>query len=278
MAGFSSTADYVDAHEAGQTFYSAWRKVPAQATVAGIWTDLSMALVSDTLNGNAGLRHGGNVAPKQKHLHRFMAMTATATALPLYTIVLDYLLYYPFVDMGVSEDQPMNDGVPAPVGLPRYTDGKGVEIMPVITNSPSAPTGLTFTLDYVNQDGVAKTTPSNSFGGGTTAGSLATTDRAVANAPGPFVTLAAGDTGVQSITAFRMTGSLDVGLISLVLVKPLAQHSLRGIDAPVEVDYMTDFPVLPKIEDGAYLNMITCPTASLAGTAIIGDISTVWSN
>lgn len=289
MAGFSSTADYVDAHEAGQTFYSAWRKVPSQATAAGIWTDLSMSpgnplpnyyasapLVSDTLSGTMGLRHGTNVSPATKYLHRFMSMTATATALPLYTLLLDYLMYYPFVDMGLNEDQPTNVGVVNPVTLPRYTDGEGVRIMVVITNPPSAPTGLPFTIDYVNQDGVSKTTPTNVFGAGVTAGSLATTDRAIAGLSGPFVTLASGDTGVRSITAFRMTGGLDSGLVSLVLVKPLATHSLRGIDAPVENDYMADFPVLPKIEDGAYLNMITCPNASLSGTVVLGDIQTVW--
>jgi len=201
-----------------------------------------------------------------------MALSGGSAALPLYSVLLDYLLYYPFIDMGITEDQPMNDAVP----LPRYADGEGVRIMAVITNPPSAPIGLTFTIDYVNQAGESKTTPTNSFGIGTTSGSLATTDRAVANLSGPFVRLASGDS-VRSITAFRMTGALDVGLLALVLVKPIATHSLRSIDAPVEVDYLTAGSVLPEIEDGAYLNLITCPSASLVGTAIVGDITTVWS-
>lgn len=286
MAGFSSTADYVDAHESGQTFYTSWRKSPSQATSQGIWVDLSMSpgnpipnyyasspLVADTLTSGLGLLHGGAVSPQTKHLQRFMAMTATATALPLYTILQDYLLYYPFVDMGTNDDQTMTNTTT----LPRYTDGEGVEIMAVITNSPSAPTGLTFTVDYVNQDGAAKTTPVNAFGAGLTTGSIATTDRAVASTRGQYLLLASGDTGVQSITAFRMTAGLDVGLLALVLVKPLATHILRGIDAPVERDYLTDFPILPRIEDGAYLNMITCPSGTLAATAIFGDLQTVWS-
>jgi hypothetical protein len=74
-----------------------------------------------------------------------------------------------------------------------------------------------------------------------------------------------------------MVSGVDVGLFALVLVKPLAQMSIRGIDAPVEVSYLTDFGQLPVIEDDAYLNFIACPAGSLAATAIHGDITTVWS-
>lgn len=290
MAGFSSVGEYADAHALGQTFYSTWRKSPSQATVAGIWTDLSMApgnpvpnyyasapLVSDVLDGRLGIRHGGAVSPQSKYLHRLTMLANSGTGLPLFSILLDYLLYYPFVDMGTNDDQPMNVGVLNPVSLPRYSDGEGVQIMAVITNSPAAPTGLPFTVDYVNQDGEAKTTPTNVFGAGVTSGSLGTTAPGTAGVLGPFLALAPGDTGVREITTFRMTGALDVGLICLALVKPLATHSLREVTAPVEVDYLTASGTLPKIEDGAFLNFITCPQASLAATAIHGDITTVWS-
>jgi len=62
-----------------------------------------------------------------------------------------------------------------------------------------------------------------------------------------------------------------------VLVKPLAQLQLRGIDAPVEVNYLTDFGQLPTITDDAYLNFLACPAGSLAATALHGDITVVWN-
>jgi len=69
----------------------------------------------------------------------------------------------------------------------------------------------------------------------------------------------------------------DVGLFALVLVKPLAQLQLRGIDAPVEVNYFTDFGQLPTIVDDAYLNFLACPSGSLAATPLHGDITVVWN-
>ena len=286
MPGFGRHGALADAIEQGQSFYGSWRKSPSQATTIGIWNDLSMApgnpfpnyyasspLVAATLNGDEGIRHGGSVSPMTKHLKSLMMLTATATALPLTAILADYLLYYPFVDMGTSDPQAMTNVVT----LPRYADGKGVQIMAVITNPPGAPSGLTFTIDYIDQDGNAKTTPANTFGSGVVTGTLATTDRAVPGTSGPFVQLAAGSTGVRSITGFTMTGALDVGLLSLVLVKPLAMHGIRGNNAPVERDYLIDYPSLPRIIDGAFLGLIACPSGALNATAIHGDITTVWN-
>ena len=107
-------------------------------------------------------------------------------------------------------------------------------------------------------------------------GSIVTSDRANANARGPFLPLQVGDTGVRTIDTVTMHGA-DVGLFSLVLVKPLAQLQLRGIDAPVEVDYFTQFGQLPRIHDDAYLNFLACPSGSLAATTLHGDITVVWN-
>ena len=106
-------------------------------------------------------------------------------------------------------------------------------------------------------------------------GSVVSSDRAVNGASGPFMPLQIGDSGVQSIQSVTMPGN-DVGLFSLVLVKPLAQLSIRGIDAPVEVSYVKDFMVLPQIYDDAYLSAICLPQGSLSGASIFGSIKTVF--
>lgn len=41
-----------------------------------------------------------------------------------------------------------------------------------------------------------------------------------------------GDNGVRFIESATFGGTGDIGLVALVLVKPLASLSLRGIDAP----------------------------------------------
>jgi hypothetical protein len=138
--------------------------------------------------------------------------------------------------------------------------------------------GQTFQVTYTNQDGT--TGRLSSVVKQTTAaanGNVVTSDRAVVDCSGPFIPLQAGDTGVRAIESVQMISGPDVGLFALVLVKPLAQAQIRGIDAPVEVNYLTDHGQLPVIEDDAYLNLICCPAGSLAATAIHGDITTVWS-
>jgi hypothetical protein len=232
---------------------------------------VSVALSQST---DGGLFHGGNIAPKSKHLARFMAMTpASATPLPMPMILLDYLLFYPFIDEGTTDPQALTNSVP----LPRYSTGAGVQMMAV---SVAGRTGLqTFRVTYTNSAGVAGrlsaivTQNNNSVNG-----SIVTSHPTLAGAFGPFIPLQAGDTGVQSIDSVQMISGVDVGLFTLVLVKPLAQASIRGIDAPVEVNYFTDLGQLPIIVDNAYLNLICCPQGTLLSSPIHGDITTVWSN
>lgn len=283
---FNNLKELVDAEVDGQSWYTTWRKSPSQVTTIGIWFDLSMSPGSPvpqyyaaspliaapmSYSDEQGLNHGRNVAPATKHLKRVTVMTSTATALPMPMMVCDYLLYYPFIDEGTTDEQALDNTL----GLTRYTDGEGVQIMAVSVAGRTG--GQSFFVNYTNQDGVSgrisQTVIQNAV---SVNGSIVTSDRAVANARGPFIPLQAGDTGVRSIESVTMLGA-DVGLFSLVLVKPLAQLSLRGIDAPVEADYFTMFGQLPTIEDDAYLNFLACPSGSLAATALHGDLTVVWN-
>lgn len=287
MGGFANVSRYAAAVEAGRSTLFTWRKSPSQATTIGVWNDLSMSpgnpvpnyyasspLVAAVLDGREGMMHGAAQPSGTKHLARIMAMTGVATALPMRMMLLDYLLYYPFVDMGTTDPQAFDNTVT----LPRYEDGEGVRAMLVLTNPPSAPSNLTFTASYTNQDGTSGRTASGSFGSGTVTGTIGTTDRTKTGASAsPFLLLAGADTGIRSVDSFSMVSGTDVGLFALVLVKPLAYLTLRGIDAPVEIDYLTDFPSLPRIVDGAYLNFTVCPSGSLAATPIHGTLETVWS-
>lgn len=285
--GFGSVATLAAAVEDGKGTYATWRKSPSQTTTIGVWFDLSMspgnpvpqyyaatplraqALAQST---DGGLFHGGAVAPMTKHLKRLTTLTATATALPMPMIVADYLLFYPFVDEGTTDPQALDNAT----ALPRWPTGAGVQMMAVSVAGRTG--GQTFQVTYTNSAGVAgrltQVVAQNSV---SVNGSIVTSDRAVAGARGPWLPLQAGDTGVRSVQSVQMISGTDVGLFALVLARPLAQASLRGIGAPVENDYLLDFGQLPVIADDAYLNILACPSGSLAATALHGDIQTVWS-
>lgn len=72
-------------------------------------------------------------------------------------------------------------------------------------------------------------------------------------------------------------GAGDVGLITLVLVKPLAYHTLYDITAPAERDFAIDFPSLPRVYDDAYLNFICHPVGTLASAQITGLAEFIWN-
>lgn len=291
MAGFRNLRELTDAQDAGQYLYASWRKQPTQATGAGVWFDLSMSPGNPAPNyyigspnvftplkqsTDGGLRHGGNVNAlgKKKFLRKLMAQTVTGTAAPLSMRMMDYIGFYPFIDESVLDEQFMDNTV-APT---RYADGRGVQLMPVVVAGQTG--GQPFTVNYTNSDGVTgrvtqTAVMSTQFVNGTVLHSV----QANAGYPnnGPFLTLQAGDSGVQSVQSVTIGGIGDVGLFALVLVKPLASFSLYGIDAPTEVDYWQDMASMPEILDDAYLNLVALPNGTLSGAPINGILETTFN-
>lgn len=285
--GFANLKSVVDAESGGQGRLSSWRKSPTQTTVAGVWFDLSMSPGNPVPNyyigtpgsfvplkqsTDGGLFHGGNVAPAKKILRQFTALTLTATATPLPIILCDYLGHYPFIDESVTDEQFLDNTQ----GISRWVGDKGIQLMPVVVAGQTG--GQTFTVKYTNQDGVSgRVTQTHLMTTQSVNGTILCSARAANNSRGPFMALQGGDTGVSYVESVTFGGTGDIGLMALVLVKPLASFSIRGIDAPCEADYIEDCPSLPVIPDDAYLNMICLPSGTLSGAAIHGLIETCWN-
>lgn len=283
--GLTAVWDVAEAHVAGRVHTCHFRKVPSQASTAGWWVDLSMAagnpvanyyaaapLAAKTLDGFDGIFHGAAKAPGSKHLVSLGLMTPTAALVGQFTLC-DYLLYYPFVDGDAAGDvQPMDNTT----ALPRYGGGDGVQVMAVAV-TPTAGGG-TFTFDYINQSGVARTSPVQVVN--TTASSisnLATSQQGVAGGVGgPFLGLASGDSGVRSITSVTFTAPAG-GLFALVLVKPLVDLAVREVNTAVEVPLLVARPDAPQVLDGAFLGLIVNCAGSVAAGILTGYAQFVWS-
>jgi hypothetical protein len=285
--------DAVDAENNGQTFYSAWRKTPTQTTGAGIWFDLSMSPGNPVPNYYAaapnvaialrqstdgGIPHGGNVAQlgMTKYLKTFMAMTVTAAAVPLPMLLCDYLLFYPFVDMSVTDIQVFDNTVP----LPRYQTSKRLQIMAVEVAGQTGVGNPRFQVGYTNSNGVSgRMTPlvacNTQQVNGTIINSQSVDVVGARAATGPFLALQPGDTGVQSIDSIQFQ-SPDIGLIALVIVEVVENISIRTIDAPMERNTFVDSADRPIIADDAYLGLVCCPNGNLSGAPIHGIIQTIW--
>lgn len=279
----------VDAELEGRMNIYNFRKNPSQVTTQGLWFDLALSpgnpipkywfgtpltatVISQSIDG--GFFHGANVSPSKKYLRKLMLSSTSATGLPMNVMLCDYLMYYPLVDDGTTDEQVMDNTAT----LTRYTDGDGVQVMAVSVAGRTG--GQDFFINYTNSEGIAgrisKTVRQNNSAA---LGVVVTSALLSAGGTNPclFIPLQEGDTGVRSIESVTMLGA-DVGLFSLVMVKPLATTVLLDLNAPAERDFLIQSGNLPEIKDDAYLNLVCIPNASLSGVGILADMKVVWSD
>ena len=286
MAGFKSIGEVVDCELQGRVRNYIWRKTPSQTTITGLWFDLSMSpgmpppqyyiggiLTATQLkqSTDGGIYHGTDVSPSEKYLRSITTQANVTTALPMNAILCDYLLFYPFIDEGTTDPQiTVNTNT-----LPRYTDGKGVQVMAVQTNAGTG--GQDFYFTYTNSDGVAgRTSKTVRMNTSITVGNIINSTTATQGGASPFIGLQVGDSGVRSIESVTMLG-IDTGLFSLVLVKPLVQTCFREITVPYEKDFLIPTSDLIRIYDDAFLGFVALPLGSLAATTLRGDLKIIWT-
>lgn len=286
---FRSIKEVGDAEVSGAVVFSTMRKTPSGSATVTVWQDLAMSpghpnpiyyastpleSVAMSHSTHGGIYHGGNVSPKKKILKTSMLMMNTASWQGVPFILCDYLMYYPFIDESDSTDQMLINTAT----LPRYIDGNGVMIMPVSVGPRTG--GQTYRISYTNELGVSGRLTSICFENSSAVnGSVQCNLNQTLNRTSlPFVPLQAGDKGVRSIEAFTMVSGVDTGLLTLVLVKPLATTTLLELAAAVEVDYVTNRGLSPPvIEDGASLNFICGSNQSFTGVSLHGAFKFIFN-
>lgn len=272
----------------GRRLLRSWSKAPSQTTASGIWFDLSMSpgnppaqyyfgapltCVALKRSTDGGLDHGPDVNASgfKKYLHKFNIQTVTATAAPLTVEVLDYLAFYAGIGMDAGV-QPLTTSI----SIPRYPDGSGVQMM-LIEQFPYVGSA-DIRVTYKNSAGVSgRTTPVVRLNTQVVSGTIASSAPTTAGASGRFLPLAHGDNGVQYPESIEIFGAGDVGVLAIVLVKPLQTYHITETTMASQFNSLLDFAFMPEILDDAYLNMIVLPTGTLAASAIQGEISTFWS-
>ncbi len=300
-AGFRNIREYVDAYENGQTFFTMMRKgrQTAVMTSSSVWFDWTTMAGYPTANFYAsaplvaavmdnGIRIPiPSVSPKSQFLKSLALCVDGNSATAVYGSslthrLLDYLLYYPFVDAtAVDEVQLMDNSVT----LPRYTDGTGVQMMLVAQSAVAGGAGITGSITYINQDGVQKTTPNFAIGAAAYAGVLVNTATAISFGI-PFVQLALGDSGVRSVVSATFTADAG-GILAIVLVKPLYIDATTDATSRLTTNTQvfgsfakTEFVIEKqpiKIEDGAFLGFISWLVNDSRSTQLTAAIETIWN-
>lgn len=280
--GFGNVKSYVDSQvDLGKYQTSSFRKAVASGPGVGVWYDCSTIpgnpvanfyasepLVSAQLSANKGIFHGASQPVDTKFLSKMMINGIASFPCPF--MMLDYLLYYPFIDMDATDSQPLDNTIP----ISRYTDGEGVFAMLVAQSTYTG--GQTFSITYTNQSGVSgRISPLSSTNTIGFSGNLVNSPAAaaLANGYGPFIPLASGDRGIRSIESITFSAA-NGGIAALVLVKPITNFFVRELVSPFEREFFKDMATLPRIQEGAYLNFIARPT----GTSITfaGQADFTW--
>ena len=239
--------------------------------------------VGTAYTGNNWFKHLLNV--------EVSAISGNAGA-PGWLLLVDLLGYYAGMDMSSGSQQGALGGGPMTnVGTqvyPRYANGVGVMAFLEVTTATGGTTSALSTALSVPANGFTYT---NSAGVGSryipgTVAYVASSavqsivhSGTVVNTFGPFLPLAAGDQGIQSVQYFQNTIA-NSGQCAIVMCKPLASIPLISVTSPnitaVVRDFLFNMPGLPRIEDGACLSFLYCPGAGATATPAIGTLEFVW--
>ncbi len=249
----------------------------AGTPVANAWAGTALAWRScDETTGNGtqifGIPHGGNVTPDTKHGLNVSAISAVATAVPGQLMLVDMQGYYPGINMNVATLQTLT-GTPTL----RYTNGVGVRAGLVIVTSSGA-TAHNLSMSYTNQAGTSgRTLPVTVSCTASAITPHITHSGTAANNYGPFLPLASGDTGIQSVQSVQLSAASLAGTAALVLYKPLLSIPLVAASILTERDLLNQIPSLPQIKDGACLTWLYfAGAATAANTNFYGHVEMGW--
>lgn len=290
MPGFTSQDDLTaEMSTAGKRLICPYNKTPTTAPVAANWyhlwpvggqpgagqvytgTSLDFQQTIDTTAG--ALYSGGNKLPDYKDLV-YINGQASAGATPPFLMLVDQVGYYPLTQSAGS--QVFTNATPPN----RYTTtGQGGLQVSLIGAATGGATASNITvLTYVDQDGntgaTMPTTPSVAVTVSVVAPSTTLGARVLTTVGGPFLPLAAGDSGVQQLTNITFSAA-NTGLEALVLVRPLATLPLPTALTYGERDLVNQISSLERVYDGACLAFIVFfPVAT--GCNFTGEVDVAW--
>jgi hypothetical protein len=302
--GFSSLDDFINEVTNNNKFVRTdWNKnaLPTTSQTAGLWYDLATGAgnpgsdsaygggsnlafqaLDDTSTTSPGIPHGGNVSPDTKHVINASAFSAAATTMPAVFMLVDRLGFYPITTTTTTGDQALNNTTVFPTG--RHTNGAGLRAY-VVCSSGAATTAMgaatpNIRMTYTNQAGTAGQLTPSTLPAGTSAAAKGNIVYSGTGAGkyGPFMPLAAGDSGIRSVQQFNLSASYLSGVLNLVICRPILTLPMTTIGVAAERDLLNQIPSLPRIYDGANLAwLMYAGAATPTNSAFYGHLDFAWA-
>jgi hypothetical protein len=288
---FRDVSDIAEAVEAGRTHSQMYYKTTYPFAGAGVWVDgastsgtpayqayVGTQLTSTALinSGNQGIFTGpdlGLTTPKYLLSYNFLA---AGSGTPASAILLDYLMFYPFIDCDDTSTQEMTEADT----LPRYKTGEGVFCFLVTQVPNNVSSSGTMTLKYLDVDELQRTATIRVLGN-TVIGALMNTSEvgktgAVGNRS-PFIDFGAPVLGMKSIKSVQLDVPLG-GFACLVVAKPIHMFPIWEQGTFNEKVFLQQTGTLPRIENGAHLNFLFNNASGAGGIQpMLGNFTFVWS-
>jgi hypothetical protein len=232
----------------------------------------------DDATGNGtdifGIPHRGNVSPATKHILNISAAGTSTTALGFLSLV-DIQGYWPGIQLNNTSAQTLS-GTPTL----RYANGIGCGLYLTTTTAPSGSQTPNVSISYTNVPGTSGRSLGRTVSlAASSLISQITTSGIAANNYGPYLPLAAGDTGVQNVASITISAAQSgSGVAALVLAKTLATIPITTIYNQVDKDLIGVVPSLPLVKDGACLSWIFFSNAATAlASQFHGHIDFSWA-
>lgn len=254
---------------------------PAASSILGTGTNLAFQQLLDTTATAAGIQHGGDVTGF-KTIVNASAFSAAATSMPAVFMLVDLLGFYPITSVTTTGAQTLNNAITLPArDRSGAANGVGVQALIVPSTVMGAATP-SITLGYTNAAGTAgRSTPSSpALPAGNTAAAVSSVVYSGTGAGkyGPFVPLAAGDTGIRSVQSINLSASYVSGVLNLILCRPLLTLPMTTIGVACERDLLNQLPSLPRVYNGACLAwLMYAGAATPVNSAFYGHLDFAWS-
>jgi hypothetical protein len=272
-----SVGDLAQSWNNNQVWRQHWHKTASPTvTGSGFWLDLSMAAGTPKYNpyvGNAleftplvGASNNGincGLGGDAYILRYAIGGGGVGSGIwPGNAMLLDYVGFYPLVDMDSTDVQVMDNVNYAS----RYTSGMRLMVVTTIPQTTLAPTEVRMLYEgsngvqavarfWINAINVAGNINVFSSATGATSGFAC-----------PLVPLVFGTLDVQRVINIEVTNSSG-GFCALVLVKPILEAPVYDTVTTYELDLPRN-RIPPFVPNGAYLNHIVCAASTGTVTGI----------
>lgn len=279
---FTAIDQIASAVENGQFWQSIYLRTSSNRMFPEWWGDLSIGLgspISRTYGGtplagvpvvtnSQSIDIGPTIPNNQNKYLLTWGMQSNGSGMPATFLLVDLLLYYPFVDTGLTSPQILSN----PTALPRYPSGVGV-YPTIITTSVLGGTNNIARLNYTNSDGVAGRIADVEIVSTTTLARIiqqAPSGGAFTGKSTPFTNLQDGDKGVRSIESVTMLSSTMSGYVTIALIEVIASLPVSLQNFYTEKNYLRETGTLPEIKNNAALGILFTQQSAA------GDLGTTY--